>query len=285
METINLGALLFALLLVVWLAHGVPRIAERRDLMGQARSADLSRDSGAARDLTDAARHRRRSPEVHSAMPENRLLSRPVDPTRRPRFEEPARIEVAEVEHPAASRRARGTALLGAAAVSVVAVVLAIAGVLAWWVPLVPIAALAGLVALLRRAELRRRERLRHEVSARRRALATARVRESDVAPAAGDASEKPSATATAPRASLPAPARPGEWTPRPVPRPAYSLRGDVDDLSSRHAAHRASLSAPSLPLEREGVEEQEAAREEVEHLAPAVDLGLDEILARRRGA
>ena len=81
METINLGAVLFALLLLVWLLYAVPRIAERRDLMGHARAVDLSRDSRAARDLTDAAHHRRRDPEVHAAMPENRLLTRPVDPT------------------------------------------------------------------------------------------------------------------------------------------------------------------------------------------------------------
>ena len=73
---------------------------------------------------------------------------------------------------------------------------------------------------------------------------------------------------------------RPGEWTPRPVPRPTYALRGEVDDLASRHAAHRRSMLPESVPLERAHVEEAEAVEES---FAPAQDLHLDEILARRR--
>ena len=287
METINLGAVLFALLLLVWLLYAVPRIAERRDLMGHARAVDLSRDSRAARDLTDAARHRRRDPEVHAAMPENRLLTRPVDPTRRPRFEEPARIDVETAAPAGPGRRVRAVLLAGLVALTALAVVLAVIGDVAWYVPLVPVAILAGYVALLRRAELSRRERLRQEVSARRRALAGARSAGGSAAADAASvsATEAEQRESEAPSAA-PAPApRPGEWTPRPVPRPAYSLRGDVDDLHTRHAAHRASVLGTSVPLENEGVEEQEAARERVESLPVAADLGLDEILARRRGA
>lgn len=287
METINLGAVLFALLLLVWLLYAVPRIAERRDLMGHARAVDLSRDSRAARDLTDAAHHRRRDPEVHAAMPENRLLTRPVDPTRRPRFEEPARIDVETAAPAGPGRRVRAVLLAGLVALTALAVVLAVIGAVAWYVPLVPVAILAGYVALLRRAELSRRERLRQEVSARRRALAGARSAGGSAAAdaASAGATEAEQRESEAPSAA-PAPApRPGEWTPRPVPRPAYSLRGDVDDLHTRHAAHRASVLGTSVPLENEGVEEQEAARERVESLPVAADLGLDEILARRRGA
>lgn len=289
METINLGAVLFALLLLVWLLYAVPRIAERRDLMGHARAVDLSRDSRAARDLTDAARHRRRDPEVHAAMPENRLLTRPVDPTRRPRFEEPARIDVESAAPAGPGRRVRAVLLVGLAALTALTVVLAVLGTVAWYVPLVPVAILVGYVALLRRAELSRRERLRQEVSARRRALAGARgagtsaaTADAPVSAAEPAAEERESEAPSA--APAPAP-RPGEWTPRPVPRPAYSLRGDVDDLHTRHVAHRASVLGTSVPLEHEGVEEQEAARERVESLPVAADLGLDEILARRRGA
>lgn len=283
METINLGAVLFALLLLVWLLYAVPRIAERRDLMGHARAVDLSRDSRAARDLTDAAHHRRRDPEVHAAMPENRLLTRPVDPTRRPRFEEPARIDVETAAPAGPGRRVRAVLLAGLVALTALAVVLAVIGAVAWYVPLVPVAILAGYVALLRRAELSRRERLRQEVSARRRALAGARSAGGSAASAGATEAEQRESEAPS---AAPAPApRPGEWTPRPVPRPAYSLRGDVDDLDTRHAAHRASVLGTSVPLENEGVEEQEAARERVESLPVAADLGLDEILARRRGA
>ena len=71
-----------------------------------------------------------------------------------------------------------------------------------------------------------------------------------------------------------------GEWTPRPVPRPTYALRGEVDDLATRHAAHRQSMQPASVPLESGSVEELEAVDEAY---APAQNLHLDEILARRR--
>lgn len=294
-ETINLGAVLFALLLLVWLLHAVPRIAERRDLMGRARATDHSHDPRTARDLTDAA-HRRQAPEVHAAMPENRLLTRPVDPTRRPRFEEPARVELETVEPEAAQRRTRAAVLIALAAASAIAVVLAVAGVISWLIAALPMMALVADVVLLRRAELARRDQLRHEVSARRRTLAAERVQSDESATAHTESvgsyraetsgAEMSEAEQSAlPEASAPVTARPGEWIPRPVPRPTYSLRGDVDDLQSRHAAHRASILQGAMPLEREDVEEREAAEERVATLPVAVDLGLDEILARRRGA
>lgn len=284
MGTINLGAVLFALLLLVWLAYAVPRIAERRDVMGQTRPIDLSRDSGTARDLTEAAHLRRRSSEVHADMSDNRLLSRPSDPTSRPRFEEPARVVIDQEDSAARSRHGRRTALVALVALAVVALVLALAGVLAWYVPVIPLVAVAGFVVLLRRAELARRDRVRGETSARRRALAAARTAAAERLAAPRREVETPAEAA----GTAPAPAAlrdPHEWTPRPVPRPTYSLRGDVDDLRSRHLEHRASVLGTSTGYEREDLEDREAVREEVEGLAPAVDLGLDEILARRRGA
>lgn len=284
MGTINLGAVLFALLLLVWLAYAVPRIAERRDVMGQTRPIDLSRDSGTARDLTEAAHLRRRSSEVHADMSDNRLLSRPSDPTSRPRFEEPSRVVIDQEGSAARSRHGRRTALVALVALTAVALVLALAGVLAWYVPVIPLVVLAGFVILLRRAELARRDRVRGETSARRRALAAARTAAAERL--AAPRREEETAAEAAGTAPAPAALRdPHEWTPRPVPRPAYSLRGDVDDLQSRHLEHRASVLGTSTGYEREDLEDQEAVREEVEGLAPAVDLGLDEILARRRGA
>ncbi|WP_262426174.1 hypothetical protein [Brachybacterium sp. Z12] len=40
MESINLGAVLFGILLLLWLAYALPRTASRRDVMGRARAAD-----------------------------------------------------------------------------------------------------------------------------------------------------------------------------------------------------------------------------------------------------
>ena len=64
------------------------------------------------------------------------------------------------------------------------------------------------------------------------------------------------------------------------MPRPTYAMRGEVEDLATRHAAHRESVRATTVPLERSDVEVLEAADEQA---IPAVDLHLDEILARRR--
>ncbi|WP_228019416.1 hypothetical protein [Brachybacterium epidermidis] len=64
------------------------------------------------------------------------------------------------------------------------------------------------------------------------------------------------------------------------MPRPTYTMRGEVDDLATRHAAHREYVRATTVPLERGDVELLEATDEQA---APAVDLHLDEVLARRR--
>src|SRR5690606_41333731 len=73
---------------------------------------------------------------------------------------------------------------------------------------------------------------------------------------------------------------RPGDTPPRPLPMPTYALRGEVVDLATRHAAHRRSMAGATVPLEAANVEELEAVDET---FAPAQDLHLDEILARRR--
>ena len=110
MESINLGAVLFALLLVLWVAYAIPQLAQRRDVMGRARAAERTEVSATARDLSAAIRSRRPSREVSAPMAEDRLLLRPADPTRRPRFdatpgeridhlEEALRVQTHEDEH------------------------------------------------------------------------------------------------------------------------------------------------------------------------------------------
>ena len=147
-------------------------------------------------------------------------------------------------------------------------------------------------VVALRRNELERRARVR-----RAAAIARAEQREREerdreeerARRARAERAAPASPVQLAPVGTVPATAtdegaqptvRPGEWVPRPVPLPTYALRGEVDDLGSRHAAHRASLPGARVPLEREDVEVLEAADET---FAPAADIDLDAVLARRR--
>ena len=302
MESINLGAVLFAGLLLLWLVYALPRTASRREVMGRARAADEAEMSSQARDLSAAVHARRSSAEVTSPMSQDRLLMRPADPTRRPRFDAEPGTRVDLGEERGRSRRLMRTVLIGLIAATAVLVVAAVTQLLPWWTPLLTALALGVFLAGLRRAELDRRARRTRAATRARREQAeaeTARCRATGAAPQPSTRElPAPSETAsvTAPASSAASPAvtdleaaseraaqqvtRPGEWTPRPVPRPTYALRGEVDDLASRHAAHRRTMLPESVPLESAHVEEAEAVEES---FAPAQDLHLDEILARRR--
>ena len=160
METFNLGAVLFALLLLLWLAYALPQVASRRDLMGQARAAERAEVSASARDLSEIARARRPSHEVTAPMRDDRLLLRPADPTRRPRFDdEPG----TRIDHDLERHRSRRLlkAVLAVLALALVAVGAAAALSYApWWTPIIPAVALGLYVIGLRRAELERRNRV-----------------------------------------------------------------------------------------------------------------------------
>lgn len=293
METFNLGAVLFALLLLLWLAYALPQVASRRDLMGQARAAERAEVSASARDLSEIARARRPSHEVTAPMRDDRLLLRPADPTRRPRFDdEPG----TRIDHDLERHRSRRLlkAVLAVLALALVAVGAAAALSYApWWTPIIPAVALGLYVIGLRRAELERRNRVaraarrarqqaasagRAERAARHGVDATEQSAGTAADTAAGDHDRADDLDASAELAAQRLSA-PGEWVPRPVPRPTYALRGDVDDLATRHAAHRALVGAP-VAFEADDVEELEAADET---LPPAMDLDLDAVLARRR--
>ncbi|ASK66819.1 hypothetical protein CFK39_14505 [Brachybacterium avium] len=294
MESINLGAVLFGILLLLWLAYALPRTASRRDVMGRARAADDAEMSSQARDLSAAVHARRTSTEVNPPMFQDRLLLRPADPTSRPRFDAEPGTRIDPAQERARSRRLLAVVLGTLLTATAVLVLLAALQVLAWWVPVLAGAGVAAYLMGLRRVELERRARATRATTRQRRQRAeaeTARRRESEQSAhaAAPDTGTAPAAPLEgAPNAALEASSRraaeqvsrPGEWTPRPVPRPTYALRGEVDDLASRHAAHRQSMLATSVPLESGRVEEFEAVDED---FAPAQDLQLDEILARRR--
>lgn len=290
MDSFNLGAVLFALLLLLWLVYAIPRTAQRRAEMGQALTARSHRDANpAARDLSRAVRTPRRTPEEISEMASPRPMLRPADPTRRPRFEdEPGTI----IETSSEPERRRGALRSG-----LIALVVLTAGVLtltglgmltAWAIPVVVLVDLIY-VAALRRAELQRRA---HRHAAAR--IAAGSYRREAAAEAEQEAGEDTSPVpVTAPATPQPSlerqietaartVTRQGEWTPRPVPRPTYAMRGDVDDLATRHAAHRESMLRHTVPLEVESAEIDEALTEDAT-ARTAADLRLDEILERRR--
>lgn len=286
MESINLGAVLFALLLVLWVAYAIPQLAQRRDVMGRARAAERTEVSATARDLSAAIRSRRPSREVSAPMAEDRLLLRPADPTRRPRFDATPGERIDHLEERARHRRLLAVALVSLLLATAAAGVLALTQMLPVWSPAVPAAVLAVYLVGLRRAELERRARsqraaaiAKQEARAREEAL---RVRDEAPVAASRPAArlpERDTLEGTTERAARRV-AAPGEWTPRPVPRPTYTMRGEVEDLATRHAAHREYVRATTVPLERGDVELLEATDEQA---APAVDLHLDEVLARRR--
>lgn len=313
METFNLGAVLFALLLLVWVGYAVPRSAERRELISRARDAMRSRDSRTARDLSEAAHSRPRAREVH-VMNDDRLLLRPADPTARPRFDASPGTRVDPFEEAGRQRRTLRVVLLALALATIGVGVLAGVSILPVWSVLLPLAVLAAYVVGLRRAELDRRSRLRRAAElrdagttasatasspARKSALAeeasqvaTPTARSDERSTSATTARTQPDAAAqTEEHAELgeeiesasAALAAPGEWIPRPVPRPSYALRGEVEDLATRHAAHRSSVAPQQVALEVETDDVVDEALREEPQRTPASDLGLDEILARRR--
>lgn len=296
METINLGAVLFGILLLLWLAYALPRTASRREVMGRARAADETEMTSQARDLSAAVHARRTPTEVNPPMPQDRLLLRPADPTRRPRFDAEPGTRIDPVQERTRSRRLLRVVLGGMLLATTALIALAVTQAVTWWLPAIALIGTAAYLVGLRRIELERRsrqtraatrarqQRAEQETARRREAAAdgsTARASVVDaVEPAASAAPAESTPLEDAAERALQQTTRPGEWTPRPVPRPTYALRGEVDDLASRHAAHRQSILATAVPLEGGQVEELEAIEE---NFAPAQDLRLDEILARRR--
>lgn len=319
MESFNLGGIVFVLVLVLWVLYAVPRIAERRDVMGATAEVESAHDSRTARELPVAGRSPSSRREVTSPMTENRPLLRPADPTARPRFPA-AESRTSDAEaNSTRSRRVLRVLLAALAAGTLLSLLGAVLGPVPALVPIIGAVVLVALVIALRRAELSRRAALRraHERHAEKtwsgRPMHTER-RTPAPAPATGasapaaetsapgnDAAtaEHPartSDTASAPEATE---AQPGEWIPRPVPVPRYVLHGEVEDLGDRHRAHNRSLRAASVPLERSDLEDVEADLETAsptsrgtagatatarsEESRPGADFDLDGILARRR--
>lgn len=286
MDSFNLSAFLTLFLVVLWMAYAVPRIAERRRAMSDAETDVRASAPTLSRDIAVARRTAARTPEVSSPMADSHPLLRPADPTSRPRFSDAPGERVDTL----AEERGRMTVLRVFFAVLLVATVaLTVTSVLAltpWWSAGAAAVVLALYVWSLRRAEMHRRARVRQ---ARFRDEETRRLR-AEAAGAQADAvdTEKPTSAPAdttgieqGERRAAEQVAAPGEWVPRPVPVPTYALRGDVDDMATRHAAHRAAMGP--MALEAADVEEREATAEQ--EFPQAVDLRLDEVMERRRTA
>lgn len=219
-------------------------------------------------------------------MSDSRPLLHPADPTARPRFSDTPgeRVDTLKEERGRVWMLRIVFALTLAATAALT--LATIAGLTPWWA-----AGAAGLVlgvyiVSLRRAELHRRARV---AQAKRRDEETRRIRTGET-PAVATANaaagsmvaeaEVPAVEVAQERAAAQV-AAPGSWTPRPVPVPAYALRGNAEDMATRHAAHRAAMG--SMPFEAADLEEREAYEEQ--EFPAAMDLDLDTVLERRRSA
>ena len=166
-ESFNLGAVLFALLLLLWVAYALPRTASRRDVMGRARAAERTEISPAARDLSAVVHSRRPTREASASMSQDRLLLRPADPTSRPRFHTDPGSRIDPFEERARSRRLLTVVLSALAVGTIILTVLAVAAAVPWWVAGLSAAGLGIYLVGLRRAELERRARSRTAALAR----------------------------------------------------------------------------------------------------------------------
>src|SRR5699024_8405536 len=217
-ESFNLGAVLFALLLLLWVAYALPRTASRRDVMGRARAAERTEISPAARDLSAVVHSRRPTREASASMSQDRLLLRPADPTSRPRFHTDPGARIDPFEERARSRRLLTVVLSALAVVTIILTVLAVAAAVPWWVAGLSAAGLGIYLVGLRRAELERRARSRTAALARQ----DQRERESekrsyarDEAPVRAEITAPLSARSSAPLSRRPPSAPPATSRPR----------------------------------------------------------------------
>ena len=281
MDSFNLSALLALFLVVMWMAYAVPRMAQRRRSISDAEMDVRASAPTMSRDIVVSRRSTASTPEVSSPMADSRSLLRPADPTSRPRFSDAPgeRVDTLTEER---GRMAVLRVLFAALSLATIAlIVTSVLSLTPWWAAAGAAVVLAMYIWSLRRAEMHRRARVKQ---ARFRAEETRRIRtgETPVAtPAATPAEQEHPVAERAEQRAAEHVAAPGEWVPRPVPVPTYALRGDVDDMATRHAAHRAAMGA--VAFEAADVEEKEAVAEQ--EFPQAVELGLDEVMERRRSA
>ncbi|MDO5644113.1 MAG: hypothetical protein Q4G21_00275 [Dermabacter sp.] len=299
MESFNVGAVVFALLVGMWLLYAMPNIAERRRVLAESERISALRHSTTARDLTQAARDLSRPREV-APMRHTSQIHRPLDPTARPRFElSAADADLgASVIAPTARSPRVLTAILAVLALAT-AVLLVTTGfsVTPVWAPLVSCAALFGYVAYLRATRERRAlaARLAREAAAPRHvsdAVAAERAA-ADLAATDAAPSAEPSAAGEDRReAEVENPAQRHEAFLREVMERRRAGEG-IAQARQEHSGpatfRYAALSTPTR-LEDPELEEREnlgelaaPSRAEVKAQVIGGGLTLDEVLERRR--
>lgn len=151
MNSFNLGAVLIALLVGMWLLYAVPKAADRRYTLGEAERVAQQRHSESARDVTDACRTYTSLSHEVTDMPENRSLLRPADPTSRPRFGVEERTDFV---HDRVPRTVLGTAVRSLLAILVVTTLVSVVttslSLTNIWFPLGAVAALGLYLVVLR---------------------------------------------------------------------------------------------------------------------------------------
>ncbi len=283
MSDFNLGALLLALLLLLWLAYAIPRIAQRREHLGRSHEQSGERFSDTARDLTAGIRAQRQ-PVKASPMARNSALLRPASPIERPRFQ----LESGESDLGASiigdqprSQRSLAILLLSCIGLTALLTLAAVAALVPWWAAAAALVLTAGVVVGLRLTR-----------DSRRRVLSTEHA-EPQMPPLEADAADTRRTPAQSSDAAAPERAADARSSSVMGAQERYDafLRDVIGAPAKpvRESFRYGALSSASAPLEYTHLEELEALEDagvDTRGTAGrpiAEGLTLDQILERRR--
>lgn len=303
MESFNVGAVVFVLLIGLWLVYAMPTIAERRRILAEAERVSAQRHSTSARDLTNAARNHSRQREVES-MRDNGQILRPADPTSRPRFELPeseADLGARIIAPTPRMNRAVAAILLALVVLTVALLVLAALSMVTVWAP---VASCGALVLFLVVHSLVKNTRAKTAQKTVTQPSATTSTDHANNSLHETESGAKHSTTPTdaAETAVTPVPAPRGSHSVTGVTNPAERheafLRHVLDTRAPGESAHYSASGRESFRygalssqsrLEDAALEEREAVEEThgrfLSAERPEIGGGLtvDEILERRR--
>lgn len=293
MNSFNLGAVLIALLVGVWLLYAVPKTADRRYTLGEAERVAQQRHSESARDVTDACRTYSSISHEVTDMPENRSLLRPADPTSRPRFGAEERTDLVEDRAPGPGLNIALTAILVILVVATLAsVVTTSLSLTEIWFPLGAVSVLGLYLALVRATRSMRARSVRRPEDESDAGAPT------EGAPEAEEEGAAELSDAVAEQASETEISRPSEMSPaerheaflRQVLEAREAGRGKAlaDERFASRVSFRYGALSTGNSLEAADVEEREAEAEQGTYLASNAQvigsgLTVDDVMRRRR--